>query len=181
MFYLHCLKEIIFALSCTKIHVFCCYFQSSPLQYKAPTSLFTENCSSVLQQGGIPLSNHHIIKMVFHFHFTLSTYYKVICKHYAVLFLLKLKQKPKINTRGLHKTGWDVKYLMIITKKFVGLSIWLNRERKMTLWTYNLLRVVSAAITPRLNPMATVHLRFTDYNYSFNTVTVANKSQGALD
>lgn len=70
---------------------------------------------------------------------------------------------------------------MIITKKFVGLSIWLNRERKMTLWTYNLLRVVSAAITPRLNPMATVHLRFTDYNYSFNTVTVANKSQGALD
>lgn len=81
MFYLHCLKEIIFALSCTKIHVFCCYFQSSPLQYKAPTSLFTENCGSVLQQGGIPLSNHHIIKMVFHFHFTQSTYYKVICKH----------------------------------------------------------------------------------------------------
>jgi len=29
--------------------------------------------------------------------------------------------------------------------------------------------------------MATVHLRFTGYNYSFNTVTVANKPHGVLD
>lgn len=79
MLYLHCLKEIIF-LSCTKIHVLCCDFQS-PLKYKASTSLFAENCGSMLQQGGIPLSNHHIIKMVFHLHFTLNTDYKVICKH----------------------------------------------------------------------------------------------------
>lgn len=51
----------------------------------------------------------------------------------------------------------------------------------MTLWTYNLLGVVSTAVTPHLNPVATVHLRFTGYNYSFNTVTVANKSHGVLD
>lgn len=162
-----------------QIHVFCYDFQS-PLKYKAST-LFTENCSSMLQQGGIPLSNHHIIKMVFHLYFTLNTDYKVICKHQAILFLLKQKQNPKINPRGLHKKGWDVKYLMMITKKSVGLSIWLNREGKMTLWTYNLLGVVSTAIIPCLNPMATVHLRFTDCNYSFNTVTVANKSHGVLD
>lgn len=57
----------------------------------------------------------------------------------------------------------------------------IKQRGEMTLWTYNLLGVVSSAITPRLNPMATVHLRFTDYNYSFNTVTVANKSHGVLD
>lgn len=51
----------------------------------------------------------------------------------------------------------------------------------MTLWTSNLLGVVSTAVTPHLNPVATVHLRFTGYNYSFNTVTVANKSHGVLD
>lgn len=70
---------------------------------------------------------------------------------------------------------------MMITKKSVGLSMGLNKEGEMTLWTYNLLGVVSTAITPHLNPMATVHLWFTGYNYSFNTVTVANKSHGVLD
>lgn len=51
----------------------------------------------------------------------------------------------------------------------------------MTLWTSNLLGVVSTAITPCLNLMAAVHLWFSDCNYSFNTVTVANKSHGVLD
>lgn len=43
----------------------------------------------------------------------------------ALSYTLCFERETKIKTkqRGLRKTGWDVKYLTMITKKSVGLSI----------------------------------------------------------